>query len=256
MSEEIQAQVEEVKQETVAPAPQEDASKNALPEEVTQRTKEEFEKLLQANKELKQALKEKDQAPEKKDVLESLRPAAPVVPENLSTAQVEEITKGLTDESGYVDVDVLNKVLKESSAAAAAAQQQAQAALQQLQRYEETRMVQEAYKEFPELDPFGDKYDEAFWKLVRNEVAVQMMSGPVDLVTAAKTVSELTGLRKKEQESGKTSNPALEARAQVSSQEVASDSASTSSQLKKLTTHSDREVANKAIAERLKAIGI
>jgi hypothetical protein len=266
MSEEIQAQTEAQGQvQPVAEQAQAEAvstsEESTLPDQVSERTKAEFEKLKQANKELKAQLEAKT-APEqpeapKQNVFESLRPDAAAVG-NLSTQKVEEIAASVVDENGYVDVDVLNKALRSANEAAKTAQAQAQAAVEQLQRYEETRMVQEAYKQFPELDPYGDQYDESFWKLVRTEVAVQMMNGSVDLVKAAETVNNLTGFRSKKQESGAPAadTSALDARSQASSQEVRSAEASSLSDLRKATSHPDRAIANVAIAERLKAIGI
>lgn len=162
------------------------------------RTKEQFDKLKNNNQELKK------QNEHYKNVLQSLRPdviepAKPVTPttpdakdfSHLNQAQVENITQGLVDENGYVDMGKLSKILQETNERAIRAERAAQAAQSQstktVRDFEESSVMQQVHKDYPALDPKSDQFDEEYYDSVRNELVGQMLkTGKEDVPAAAK----------------------------------------------------------------------
>ena len=159
-----------------------------LPDGVKERTAEEFEKLKEANRQLKAELETRTQAPTQ-SVLESLRPQD-VFP-NLSNAQAQQIAEQVFDEQGYVDPNLLNQKLANAEKTAQQAILAAQQAQQQLKKFEETQVTQQVYQKYPQLDPNGQQFDAQFYKRVQNELIGQMMQGKENLVEAAETVDKL-----------------------------------------------------------------
>src|SRR3990167_4203721 len=120
-------------EETTAPAiPTEnkpaESTEPKLPDGVSERTAEEFEKLKAHNTELKQKL---EVYKTKTSVLDDLRPSdeVPLPPTpGLTQTEVKEIKSNLVDENGYVDVARLEATLKAADDRARKAEAQAQQA--------------------------------------------------------------------------------------------------------------------------------
>lgn len=198
---------QEVKETAPVEAPQ-------IPEDTSERTKEQFTKLSSSNKELK---KENDEVKKERDnyknVLESLRPnpePKPAVPSpqnypNLSQGEIDNIAQGLVDQNGYVDMSRLDAILRETSNRAVRAEKAALAAQQESQKtvrdFEESAKMREVHKAYPELDPKSDNFNEDFFDAVRNELVGQMLKGQKEDVDVAAEKWHKRMFGKKETES-------------------------------------------------------
>lgn len=115
-------------------------------------------------------------------------------PANLSTAQVNQITQGLVDESGYVDAAVLQRELDKTSLALRQAEEaNARTARleQQIQRFELDRQTMALYQQYPELDPSNAAYSPEAYRLVKNELLDQLVrTGRQDGLKAAADMSK------------------------------------------------------------------
>jgi len=153
------------------------------------RTKEQFEKLTEANRRLKEENELLKIAPTQ-SVLESLRPTSTFP--NVSASQAAQIQEQVFDEQGYVDPNLLNQKLAEANRIAQEAIQTAQQAQQQLRNFEETQTTKELYKQYPQLNPNDkERFDPKFYGRVKNEMVGQLMGGKTeDVFTAAQAVTE------------------------------------------------------------------
>lgn len=199
--------VEQVVQEEVTTS---ETPVEELPEDAAERTKLQFEKLKQHNKELAEENERlKNSKPKQESALESLTPGmvAAVAP-NLSNQQVEDITKNLVDENGYLDQALLESTLKnadqkvrEADAKALQANQIASQALNQVNKFGQDREVRIAHKKFPIVDPESPKFDANFFKLVKNELLGAMYEGKkLEFVDACREVSKVYSPKKDTQE--------------------------------------------------------
>jgi len=187
MPDEIQqGQDIEVKEQTQVEVPttEEKPAEGELPSEVSERTRQEFEKLKQRNKDLAEKLA-KHEMENTNSVLDSLtKPVADIVNNsNLPQNQVEDIVQNLTDENGYIDEALLKKTLQESSQtannavqAARLAQESARKAEERINKYEQDENTKKAYSDFPQADPDNDNFDPKFIELVKNEMIGQAMN--------------------------------------------------------------------------------
>lgn len=186
MSDEIQnGQDIEVKEQTPVEVPAaETKPEEELPESASERTKQEFEKLKQRNKELAAKLSEREQL-ETNSLLDTLTGSGQqiVAQSNLPQGQVEDIVKNLTDENGYIDEALLKKTLQDAAVTASQAVQAAQQAQmvakkaeERVSKYEQSENIKKAYAEFPQSNPDSDNYDPQFMELVRNEMIGQAMN--------------------------------------------------------------------------------
>lgn len=177
----IQTDQEEILDENVEQEPQ-------LPDGASERTAQEFEKLKQANKELKKQLALKEPEQPRRSVLEDLTPQ----PQDsyLSQQQVENIAEGLVDDQGYVDVNLLNRSIQEANERARQAELKAQAAQENYEKFELSQIMEKVHQKYPAIDPYSPEFDQRAFKLVKNEMIGQMMKGMKDPMLAAKTVFE------------------------------------------------------------------
>lgn len=163
-----------------------DGAEQSLPEEASERTKAEFDKLKAHNEQLKKQLEQK--ATPTKSVLESLRPDTNFP--DLSPAQVAAVQDQVVDSEGFVDPNLLNQRLAQANQIAQQAIDTANKAQQQLRTFEETQTIQKVYESYPQLNPNGDKFDPTFYRAVRNELVGQLTEGKMeDVLEAAKTAS-------------------------------------------------------------------
>jgi hypothetical protein len=178
--------VEEKPQEEVTASEQ--TQVDELPEDVSERTREQFEKLKESNKQMKERLNalEAGQQDQLADIYDSLRPKGmPQLDEN--SGNLDTLIK-----DGYVDENVLKQSLNQLTKQAQEAQKRADLAQKKIQEIEENAQVKEAYKEYPQLNPKNtDVFDPNFYKLVKNELIGQMIEGKKDLLEAAQEVSRV-----------------------------------------------------------------
>lgn len=173
-----------VKEQTQTEMPAVETKPEGLPQDASERTKQEFEKLKAKNKELAEKLAQREQE-ETNALLDSLtKPVQQeIVNSNLPQNQVENIVQNLTDENGYIDEALLKKTLQESSQtannavqAARLAQESARKAEDRINKYEQDENTKKAYNQFPQADPDNDNFDPRFIELVKNEMIGQAMN--------------------------------------------------------------------------------
>ena len=141
-----------------------------LPEEVSRRTREQFNKL--------------------KEQLEFYK------------YKKSEPTSLYDDETGLINRQGLDKL----SQTASLAEQRARAAEEKLNRYLDSLQEKEAYAEFPELNPSNTTFDRELHKLVRSSVTDSMVN-PIDyggreltMVEAARLITSIANKKVKKVE--------------------------------------------------------
>lgn len=180
-----QKQTEEVKEPE--PAPDQSSEDDlTLPEGVTERTRQQFDKLKARLAEAESRAKHSQASDFGDSVFDSFRPQQ-TVSQNLpgqetygflNQQQVDSITSQFVDADGNVDINGLNQALALSNQKAAQAEQRAKSVEDKLERLEETQQVKEAHAVHPQLDP-GNKesFDPTFFELVRDRLLRNMYEG-------------------------------------------------------------------------------
>ena len=176
---------------------------NELPEDVRDRTREQFEKLKQHNKELAEENKKlKGNSQPIPSVLDYLEPTP--VPQYMSQPQQyvpqmqyqppQASESQLVDEQGYVNGDVLRRELDEARKArqmAEQAERRAQDAENRISKFEQDAETKALYESYPELNPLSDVFKQEAYNLVRNELTSQIVtSGKRDAMKAAENMSK------------------------------------------------------------------
>lgn len=257
MPDEIQNGQEVLEQkptEELSTSDQTQGSEPELPEDASDRTREQFEKLKSHNKELSERLKALEtQAKPTGSVLDTFKLPEIELPkiQGLSQEQVSDVFSNLVDKDGYIDQPTLVKALRESKEMAEQAKKEAQRAREELDRRTETEQVRSAHKEFPFLDPKSPKFNQNFYNAVRNEVVSQMINGDKDLVKAAKKVAEWFPLPKVEEEAAKKEQQVQQANLTGTNPSRAKPVTKADEDLVMKTRQGD----NKALMERLSKIG-
>lgn len=137
----------------------------SLPESSNDRTKEQFNKLLQRNKELNEKLKSFESSKE----IEPEVPAYTSVYETIKSDPYGGVTQqevDYIDEDGTVDIEKLNRDLKALKVSALEARRLAEQAREEVE-------VREAHMKHPYLDPQSPEFDPAFFELVKDRVIRQ-----------------------------------------------------------------------------------
>jgi hypothetical protein len=181
-----------------------------LPEEVKERTRLEFEKLKEHNKQMAEELKAlKGPQQPRRSALDAFAPNQipgqvpqqvpfnpPFRTEMEVKPQSEEMKPIVPDENGLIDIDALNRRdqlyqqrLKKLEEVAFQATKKAENAEQRFAKYEHTDKTMKTYQKHPYLDPTGEQFDEKFSDLVRKELLDQMVNqGREDYTAAADKV--------------------------------------------------------------------
>jgi hypothetical protein len=166
-----------------------DGEDGDLPEEVSDRTKEQFEKLKKTNQELADKLKKYERSEYGDSVFDYLngrvqspqeqqvqRPKATEY-SNLNQRQVDNIVDQFISDDGTVNIAAMNKALGDANKMADQANKRATAAVQKLQQIEEKRQVAEAHQKYPWLNPQSDTFDPQGYELVRDRILRNMVTG-------------------------------------------------------------------------------
>jgi len=155
-----------------------EANKGELPESVSERTRQQFEKLKRHNQELSAKLAQKETQPVE-SVFDNFHPKQVADSyENLNTNQVQNIVNQFVDQDGNVDINGLNNALTNANLQAQQAVGEARKAREEIARYEENRQTKEAYAKYPQLDPLSkDKFDRDFYNLVRDRMVSNFTKG-------------------------------------------------------------------------------
>lgn len=180
-----------------------------LPEEVKERTREEFEKLKAKNKELSGKLTHYEgQKPKKRSGLDVFGPPDKTVPQQqqvppaqkqVAPPPVDEIKPIIPDDQGYIDVGALNQTISQINERNRRAERQANAAAhkaalaeEKISKYEHTDKTLKTYEKHPYLDPNKtEDFDERFSELTKLEIIRQMTEeGTADYLKAANKVKK------------------------------------------------------------------
>ena len=175
-----------------------------LPEEVKERTREEFDKLKAKNKELAEKLNAYEPKPKKRSALDVFAPqeVQQVQPPMFNPRPVkppEEIKPVVPDENGYIDINVLNQTIAQMNErnrrieeTTRIASNSAKQAEDRISKYEHTDKTLKTYEKHPYLDPNNvDTFDEKFSELTKLEIIRQMTEeGTSDYLKAANKVKE------------------------------------------------------------------
>lgn len=172
----------------------EEPQESGLPDEASERTKREFEKLKEHNRKLAEENKAlKGGEKPKPSLLDeymggsfmapSVQPQMMQMPQlpnfdNLSQAKVEEVKQNLIDEQGYLDAQELEKRLgraNEAERRAQLAEQKAERALERVARFEIDAQKKQLYAAFPELDPSSNQFSPDAYQLVKNKMLEQLV---------------------------------------------------------------------------------
>lgn len=186
---------EEKQPEAVSTSTQTETEVSDLPEEASDRTREQFDKLKQHNKELSERLQALEKSQEQ-SVFDVLHP--PVETKHLNQDQVGDIYSKLVDENGYIDQNLLIQTLKAAEDRARKAEENAFFTRQKVEQIEESAQVRRAHKLYPQLDPKSTEFDQNFYEAVKDRVVRQMMNGEKDLVRAATEIAKFYPFKKVE----------------------------------------------------------
>lgn len=244
----------------------------ALPENASERTKEQFEKLKARLKEKEEALAKASAQPKTEPEFDSVldefrlppnsqQTAPPVVETpNVPQQQIADIQRRFIDAEGNVDVNGLNNALLQAEANARKAQELAYKTQEQLARIEETRQVKEAHKAHPEIDPRSDKFDKKLYGLVRDRLLRNMYQGKnISLVDTVAEIKADIGVQVKPEEVAQKAVSEYREKQERRNQGpfepgrgAGRDTVSDSEDLRSRTMRGDSQ----AVAERLKKLGI
>lgn len=193
-------QVEEIQPSAIPTENQTTDEVVGLPTDVSARTKEQFDKLTEHNKQLAEEnarLKAGATPVTENSVFDSFRiPESASVPTpvptqfpGLTTNQVNDVLERLVDKDGYVDQKILVDTLKELRDKVTKAETETQRAKQEYERIQENEQVQRAHSKYPQLDPKSKSFDPNFFNAVKNELIGQMIQGNKDMTGAADKVA-------------------------------------------------------------------
>ena len=222
-----------------------------LPEDVKERTKEQFNKLKENNKALKEELEQYKNAP---SVLERFTkaPDSPPqqVPQPISAQhlpqQVVNQNQDLIGVDGTIsDVAELNKRLR----AAEEAKREAELARRQIAEYQMTQQARELHQAFPEVDPNSDDFNPEAYDLVSQELLTQMVkTGKQDPIAAASKMAKY--FREKPKQEAKQQQAVEQLQQATSSPQAGNYADLDDEQLAKVSRNDDD-----AILERMRRAG-
>jgi hypothetical protein len=177
---------------------------------------------------------------------------------NLSTAQVADITAGLVDENGYIDQNLLNRTLLETSQRTQRAEDRAMLAEQRIEKFEETQLVRDVHSKHPQLDPYNKEFNPEFYESVKRETLAQLKKGYQDFQAAADKVA--AEFKAKFQEAQKAQAAKAEEAKKVISQREQAGTVSTSRGKPTSASYEDmvegsKKGDNLSIGQRLQANG-
>lgn len=187
--------------------PKEGSQEEELPEDAKERTRIQFEKLKEHNKQLAEENKRlKGSSQPVPSVLDYLTPVqvpqvpvAPIpqyVPQQYPqyAPQVAPLEPQLVDENGFVNADVLQKRLSAAELAqkkAEEAERRAMEAESRISKFEQDNETKALYQAYPELDPLSEVFDQDAYQMVRDRLTSQIVhTGKRNAMKAAEEMSK------------------------------------------------------------------
>lgn len=166
-----------------------------LPEDVSERTKEQFDKLKQHNADLQERLKALETSKPETSVFDAFKPVEtakmpefsfPGIPQN----QVSETIADFVDKDGYLDEKVLKETLSNLQKQIKDAKEEAANARKSYEQKEESEQVRVTHNKYPQLDPKSPNFDRKFFERVKEKMIVQFVSGKPNFLEAADSVAD------------------------------------------------------------------
>lgn len=240
---------------------QQPAQAEGLPEDASERTREQFEKLTARNRELAQKLSQYEGTKKKPTIFDfSPQMQQPAVVQQQTVEQQNEISPIVPDAEGYVDVNKINETLNQlriekdrALKEAQEAKRLAQEVKENVSRSEIKQTSQLVFQKHPELDPDNTDFDEKFTELVKLELLRQMTEeGTQDYLRAADHIrNNLYSPNKKSEQKKEEIQKAQQARSEINALASSSQSQSSEDELIARSRKGDRD----AIYERLMRSG-
>ena len=134
-----------------------------LPEDVSERTREQFNKLKEANKALKEQLAKKEEI---EPIFDSMRPKSQT---GLTQGQLDQVTDIDLEGNKFINEDKLSNLLATST-------QKAEDAIAQVNRFIEDQQTREAFTAIPQLDPKKTEFDPELHRATRAYILDSMMN--------------------------------------------------------------------------------
>lgn len=249
---------------TTTPAPVQ-AQAPQLPDDTRDRTRNEFEKLIESNRRLA------EENARLAEMSRATRQPAPTAPSTSQAVDPNDFieTNPISGEK-YLNDEKLRNKLNELNTKASRAEQIIQSYMEETQRKEIQSQNDEAFAAYPELNPTGDKYDTTFVKqvrgilqdsmwnaeeyggrplsfkaaadFVRQQNTPKVVAAPVVDEKAAKAASDAAQAAKEQSSAQATGQPGNNARENLNDQE----------ELKSLIYRTRYLNDDKALAERIK----
>ena len=254
-----------------------------LPEDSSERTRQQFEKLKTYSSEKDRKIRELEEKlasqGEPKQEYQSIfdgitaSPApenpAPYNPGNtvptpyLNPSQNQNLVQQFVDQDGNVDLNALNKALSDANRMAYEAYQRSLAVEQRNAQIRQDEEVKEAHSKHPEIDPTRkDTFDKNLYEMVRDRMVRNMWEGKTERL--ADVVSSIKGMyqpqvnreqinrevaaeqvaRQQARNQGPFENGGVERTPERSREDLRS------------ATRRGGEVGDRALSERLRALGI
>lgn len=154
-----------------------------LPDNASERTREQFKKLLEENRRLK-AVKQQESFgasvfdtfhPQREEVIQPQVDARNF--NALNQTQVDAVTQQFVDQEGNVDINGLNQALSQANRRAEEAEKQTRTLNDRVTRFEENQQVRDAHAVHAELDPQAENFDPDFFGMVRDRILRNMYEG-------------------------------------------------------------------------------
>ena len=201
----------EVKQEPVKQEPQpqqQEQPKGKLPEKVADRTREQFDKLVDSNKRLLEANKilqgevqRKVRSEQQFAPIQQPQPTQVQTQQSQVQQQVPEISQFIEVDPNtgerYINEQKLNKSLLETKKRAENAESAVQNYIKSQEVLEEQKQTKEAFVAHPELNPQSEKYNKKLSKRTR-QILLDSMMNPADYSGYALTFREAADLANKQ----------------------------------------------------------
>jgi len=265
------------------PAGDEAEDELVLPDNASERTKTQFEKLKQRNAELakekadlESRIPKEEEASNGESVFdgfyprEAQTPQAPVEPVGtpqvnapyLNPLQVQNIAASYVDAEGNVDLVKFNEAIARSNNVAFEAQRRAQSVEEKLARISQKEQEREAYAQYPEIDPQNRaKFDKELFEMTRDRLLRNMYNGKeerlVDVVKSIRTrYNPPVDVQKAKEQAVSEYQQSQSKRNQEPFESGRGEETKTDYEDLRRRTRTKGEIGDKALSERLKALGI
>lgn len=190
--------IEPVEEQPTASMPEENQkpteATGQLPDAVSERTRQEFEKLKAHNRELANKLTKAESTQYGNSVFESVygqKSQPQAVPPTVPFQGKQETVPNFVDANGYVDVEAQTRFLNDLALRTQHAEAEARQTRETVRQQEEKRQIKEAHEKYPWLNPSDSgQFDPTSFELVRDRLVRNMWEGREQ--TLAEVAEEVT----------------------------------------------------------------